>query len=328
MVPVDDITPPEADHSKAKNSLWRRTLWTIVGMIITLIVFAVLFAQYSVHRAFPQTEGEITIAGLSGSVEVIRDSMGIPHIYADNPEDLFLAQGYVHAQDRFFQMDFWRHISYGELASMFGETQLETDEFLRDMGWGRLAEAQYEAESPEVRTLLDAYARGVNAYLQDQSPSDLSFEYSILELLNHSYEPAPWTGAQSIAWGKVMAWDLGGNKEAEIERAMILGVLPPERAAQLFPSYPGDRHPYIVPGEANLSAADRVGNSIPDGAYGPLASASKAIRALNAITLGGEGTGIGSNSWVVAGEFSPTGSPLLMNDPHLGSQMPSIWDQV
>ena len=109
---------------------------------------------------------------------------------------------------------------------------------------------------------------------------------------------------------------------------MILGILPEERAAQLFPSYPGDRHPYITPGEANLSTAIRASHAIPDGAYGPLESASKAIKALNEITLGGEGTGIGSNSWVVAGALSPTGSPLLMNDPHLGSQMPSIWYQV
>ena len=84
------------------------------------------------------------------------------------------------------------------------------------MDWSGLAQAQYEAESPDHRALLDAYADGVNAYLDTQSPADLSFEYSILELLNHSYDPADWTGADSLAWGKVMSWDLGGNMRMEI----------------------------------------------------------------------------------------------------------------
>jgi len=251
-----------------------------------------------------------------------------PHIYADNVNDLFLAQGYVHAQDRFFQMDFWRKISYGELSSMFGDTQIDTDTFIRTMGWGRLAEAQYAQESDENKAVLDAYAAGVNAYLATQSPADLSFEYSILELTNRNYTPEPWTGAQSLAWGKVMAWDLGGNMDAEIERALALASLPPDRVAQIFPPYPGERNPYIVANEDAAKMGTPVDLSLSLNSTVALSSTKAAIDALNRITGGGEESGIGSNSWAVSGELTPTGSPFLMNDPHLSSQMPSIWYQV
>jgi len=303
-------------------------LWTIIGLIITFVVFGIAFSQYSVHRAFPQTSGTIQIEGLTGPVEVIRDSMGIPHIYADTPQDLMLAQGYVHAQDRFYQMDFWRHISYGTLSEMFGDDSVETDAFLRTMGWGRLAEAQFASETPELKSLLESYAAGVNAYLATQSPSDLSFEYSILELTNHGYTPEPWTPAQSLAWGKVMAWDLGGNHGAEIGRALALGVMVPERVNQLYPAYPGDRHPYIVESNSTSASAVEATHLTSADLRTPLLSAAHVIDALGRIAGGGLESGIGSNSWAVSGRHTDTGNPLLMNDPHLSAQMPSIWYQV
>ena len=320
-------TDPESPKSTERGFL-RKLLWTLLGLFLTFAVFAFAFSQYSVHRAFPQTSGTIQIAELDGSVEVLRDSMGIPHIYADSPSDLMMAQGYVHAQDRFWQMDFWRHISSGTLSEMFGESSVETDAFLRTMGWDRLAESQVEQELPEHVALLEAYAEGVNAYLATQSPSDLSLEYSVLELLNHGYEPAPWEPADSLAWGKVMAWDLGGNMEAEIYRSMALGVLPEDRVAQLFPAYPGDRHPYIVREDQSAASAVEAIHTSSSAIQLPLRSVASSIDALNRITGGGMDTGIGSNSWVVSGEHTDTGMPLLMNDPHLAAQMPSIWYQV
>ncbi|MFV1969893.1 MAG: penicillin acylase family protein [Acidimicrobiia bacterium] len=318
---------PDGDEP-AKRGFLKKSLWTLLGLIIAFVVFGIAFGQYSVRRAFPQTEGTIQIEGLSGSVEVIRDSMGIPHIYADTPEDLMMAEGYVHAQDRFYQMDFWRHISYGTLSEMFGDSSLETDAFLRTMGWGRQAEAQFASETPEMRSLLESYAAGVNAYLATQSPSDLSFEYSILQLTNPGYTPEPWTPAQSLAWGKVMSWDLGGNHEAEIGRALALGVMSPERVRQLYPAYPGNRHPYIVGSDQSEATAIETMGVSPEALQAPLESAAYAIDALDRIAGGGSESGIGSNSWAVSGQYTDTGSPLLMNDPHLSSQMPSIWYQV
>jgi penicillin amidase len=291
------------------------------------LIAGVAFTRYSIHRAFPQTEGSVQVPGLMANVEVIRDPMGVPHIYADTAEDLFLAQGYVHAQDRFFQMDFWRHISYGRLAELFGEDQVETDAFLRTLGWGGLAEAQYRDETPTNQRFLDAYAEGVNAYVGTHSPAELSYEYSIIELLNHAYDPEPWTGAQSLAWGKVMAWDLGGNMANEIERAMALSTLPPSRVAQLFPPYPGDRHPYIVPPQESTPTAQQASSALTPAASDALAGAYRAVAAIDAVTGGGR-EGIGSNSWAISGAHTPSGAPMLMNDPHLSIQMPSIWYQV
>ncbi len=321
-------TPTSSNTKPPKNrGKWKTALWVLFVVVIVAVVFIALFMRASVRRAFPQTEGTIQIDGLTSEVEVIRDSMGIPHIYADSLDDLFLAQGYVHAQDRFYQMDFWRHISYGRLSEMFGSSQSDTDQFLRTMGWGALAEQQYRQESPDVQQILDRYADGVNAYLATESPSDLSFEYTVLEVLNHSYTPENWTAAQSLAWGKVMSWDLGGNMGNEIGRAMALGTLPPDRVQQLYPQYPGDRHPYIIPTPAEAAQAEEAALMLPPDALRELAGINAAVRGLAELS-GGPGDGIGSNSWALSGEHTPTASPMLMNDPHLSIQMPSIWYQV
>src|SRR4030042_655227 len=116
-------------------------------------------------KSFPQIDSEISVAGLDGPVDIYRDQMGIPHIYASTTHDLFFAQGYIHAQDRFWQMDFWRHIGSGKLSEMFGESQLATDKFLRTLGWARIAQQELYEMTPGETALLQAYADGVNAYL-------------------------------------------------------------------------------------------------------------------------------------------------------------------
>ena len=307
----------------------RRVGWTVFVLVLVVVLALVLFFRFSVRRAFPDVDGTVSVPGLGADVEVIRDSMGIPHIYADTVEDLFLAQGYVHAQDRFFQMDFWRHISYGRLSEMFGAAQVDTDRFLRTMDWGGLAEGQYEAETDEVRSILDAYTAGVNAYLETRSPAELGFEYTVIEALARDYEPEPWTPAQSLAWGKAMAWELGGNLDKEIERAILAGDVGADRVAQLFPPYPYDRHPVIVPTtDTGIEASADARPRIPDGAVAALEAAHDAIRAIDELLATGRDGAVGSNSWVISGAHSPSGAPMLLNDPHLGSQMPSIWYQV
>lgn len=322
-------TAPSTGPESRRRRWIRRILWSLVAFVLIVVLVLVLFLRFSVRRAFPQTEGTVTVAGLSGEVEVVRDSLGIPHIYADTVEDLFIAQGYVHAQDRFFQMDFWRHISAGRLAEMFGSSQVETDTFLRALDWDGLAERQYDAESEDTRRVLDAYASGVNAYLAERSPAELGFEYTIIDVLARDYDPEPWTPVHSLAWGKVMSWELGGNGDWEIERAMVAGTVGADRTGQVFPPYPFDRHPVIVPdgGGEPPSTLEAVA-SLPGDALLPLDATADALAAIDTLLgTGGEGT-IGSNSWAVSGTHTPTGAPILANDPHLGSQMPSIWYQV
>ena len=184
----------------------------VVVIILGLLLGAVgayYFKSYLPNivapKSFPQIDGEIQLAGLNGPVEVYRDKMGIPHIYANTPHDLFFAQGYVHAQDRFWQMDTWRHTGSGTLSEMFGKGQVETDTFLRTLGWRQIAEQEYAEFDPELQAFLNSYTAGVNAYLKDHETTALSLEYAILGLLSPVYEIEPWTPINSVTWGEAMA---------------------------------------------------------------------------------------------------------------------------
>ena len=279
-------------------------------------------------QSFPQIDGSIHVTGLSGTVDVYRDKMGIPHIYAATSHDLFFAEGYVHAQDRFWQMDAWRHIGSGSLSEMFGKGQVSTDAFLRTLGWEETAQQEYALLSPDSKAILDAYTDGVNAYLKDHDGTALSLEYAVLKLLSPDYKIAPWTPVNSLTWGKAMAWDLRGNMDEEIERAILLKTLTPQQIDQLFPSYPSD-HPVIVNRIGNGTPAssatqDTAQFQIPDATLSALQHNASLLDA----ALGPASDGIGSNSWVVSGALTATGKPILANDPHLEIQMPSIWYQV
>lgn len=315
----------EATDNRPRFLRIRRILkWVSIGLGAVLVV-ALVFILWSTRRPFPSISGETTIDGLDGEVEIIRDDYGVPHIYASTMHDLFLAQGYVHAQDRFWQMDTWRHIGVGRLSELFGEEQVETDAFLRAMGWGDLAAQQYDAASPLARDALDGYTAGVNAYIASRSPAELGFEYTVLELINHDYTPEPWTPTDSIVWGKVMAWDLRGNMDSEIARAMILDDFTPDELALLYPAYPDD-HPVIV-GNSEPRVSGPGLAPTPVNALQTIGATLENIAAVDRVT-GNNGVGVGSNSWVIGPERSATGSPILANDPHLGIRMPSIWHQV
>lgn len=315
----------------------RSAFWVVIGgiLILSLLLayFNFIWVPQVARLSFPQIEGRLQVQGLDGPVDIYRDRMGIPHIFASTTHDLFFAQGYVHAQDRFWQMDFWRHIGSGRLAEMFGAGQVRTDAFLRTLGWRQIAEEEYARLGPESRAILDAYAEGVNAYIAGREPRELSLEYAILlALINRNYTVEPWTPIHSLTWGKAMAWDLRGNMDAEIERAVLLKTLTAQQVEELFPPYPED-HPRIVPHIGVLGArseSEKVG--LPQEYLDtlkavPWGSLSEPVAALDTL-LGAGGLSLGSNSWAVSGTRTATGKPLLANDPHLGIQMPSIWYQI
>ena len=184
--------------------------------------------------------------GLSGKVEVLRDQHGIPQVYADTAEDLFRAQGFVQAQDRFFEMDFRRHTTAGRLSELFGESTVEADLYIRTMGWRRVAAREYDLLEPSTRAYLNAYSDGVNAYLKGRSATELSVEYTVLGLTGLDYEPEEWTPVDSLAWLKAMAWDLRGNMDEEIARTRLSVDRTPEQVDELYPRYPYERHAPIV----------------------------------------------------------------------------------
>ncbi|HTP01249.1 MAG TPA: penicillin acylase family protein [Anaerolineales bacterium] len=303
----------------------------IIAVILSaggLVYFGGYLPSSVAPKSFPQIEGTIHLQGLDGPVEVYRDDMGIPHIYAASTHDLFFTQGFVHAQDRFWQMDAWRHIGSGTLSEMFGAGQIKTDTFLRTLGWREVAQAEWDGMKPGSKSILQAYADGVNAYLKDHSGAAVSLEYAVLQLLNPEYKIAPWTPVNSLTWGKAMAWDLRGNMNEEIERAVLLKTLTPKQIDQLFPPYPSD-HPVIISNVANGDATGFL--APPPASLGLEAQTAAAVQqnlALMDAALGPKGDGVGSNSWVISGSLTSTGKPILANDPHLGIQMPSIWYQV
>lgn len=216
-----------------------------IGLVIALVV-GVTLAATAVRRPFPTTSGEISIAGLSGPVEVLRDERGVPHIYADTADDLAKAQGFVHAQDRFVQMDLGRLATAGRLAELVGEAGIESDTVVRTLGWRRVAEQELPLLDPQTRRLLQAYADGVNAYLdRHSSPGSLGLEYVVLAQRFGGYSPAEWTPVDSLAWLKAMAWDLKGNYEGELTRAR-LGRMPTEQIQELYPALDVEARPPIL----------------------------------------------------------------------------------
>ena len=215
-------------------------------LVVLAMVAALIAGVVLVRRPFPQVDGSASLPGLEADVTVVRDASGIPQIYADTTADLMRAQGYVHAQERFYEMDVRRHATAGRLAEMFGKPGLESDEFVRTMDWRGIAEQELALIKPETRAALEAYADGVNAYLEDRDPSDISVAYTILNAGGLGYRPEPWTAVDSLAWLKAMAWDLRGNMDEEIGRALSLASVGPERTADLYPGYDYAAHRPIV----------------------------------------------------------------------------------
>ena len=341
-------SPYATDDVPPRSTVGRKigiTLYSIVAGVVVLALVAVGFVVYTVQRSFPQLSGEVAVDGLDDQVTVQRDGLGIPTITADSTHDLFFSQGYVHAQDRFWEMDFRRHVTSGRLSELFGESQLETDRFLRTLGWREIAEQEVEALGDTERAYYEAYADGVNAYLAEHDGADASFEYAVLGLQNAGYEIEPWSPADSVAWLKAMAWDLRSNIEDETERAVIAPDFTQAEIDELYPAYPFDRNPVIVPEISTVPAVGTVPDIADDGAgetadtetetepeTEPSASVewtevSDVVAAVSTL-VGGVGEGIGSNSWVVSGDLTESGMPLLANDPHLGASLPSVWHQI
>ncbi|MFS0853373.1 penicillin acylase family protein [Microbacterium sp. 179-I 3D4 NHS] len=327
-----------------------RIAFLVVAGIAVVAVAVAFFVTWTIQRSFPHTEGSLELDGLQGTVTVQRDASGVPTISAGSSHDLFFAEGFVHAQDRFFEMDFRRHVTAGRVAEMFGESQAGTDAFLRTLGWRKVAEAEVAAMDDTTRGYYESYADGVNAYLDSHAGAELSLEYAVLGVQNPDYTPEPWEPADSVAWLKAMAWDLRGNIDDETERALLASELAAGGTdaagttaliEELYPAYPFDDNPVIVPKISALptgtGAEPASARSAPDDGTGAeivqattsieWEEASSVIEAAG-ILIGDMGEGIGSNSWVVSGSLTETGLPLLANDPHLGASLPSVWYQV
>ena len=279
-----------------------RLLLRILLVVILLVLVVLTGGYFYLRRSLPTTSGTVTLNGLDGQVEIVRDADGVPHIFATTDHDAFFAQGYVHAQDRMWQMDFQRRVGAGRLSEVLGEPTVETDKFLRTLGTYHAAKATWPALNEKTQQRLEAYAAGVNAWINEKHP--LPPEYLILGV-----EPELWTVYDSLVWMKMMSWDLAGNYDIELLRVKLAQAIGPERAAELMPAYPKDG-PTIL-----------ASKQIPAETIDTLLALDTDLQ----INLQLGGIDIGSNSWVIAGSRTETGAPFLANDPHLGARIPSIW---
>jgi penicillin amidase len=265
-------------------------------------VLAAALVVLWLRGSLPVTTGTVELAGLTGQVEILRDADGVPHIFADTDADAVFALGFVHAQDRLWQMETMRRVGAGRLSEITGPDTLRIDRFVRTFGLYRLAERQAAALTGTARRLADAYTKGVNAFLSAHD-GPLPPEFFLL-----GHRPEPWKVADSMVWARVMALQLSKNWRTELLRLRLAKRLKPEQIEDLWPG-DGPDGPMTLPPAAKVPAKaaalplEKLWAALPD-----------ELAPVDA-----------SNAWVLDGSRTASGKPVLANDPHLGFTKPILW---
>lgn len=280
---------------------WKKWLLAIAGCLAIVAIAVFIGFTWFMNKSKPIIDGELSLSVLDEDVTVTRDDKGIPHVFAKTDADLYRAQGYVQAQDRLFQMDLARRQASGRLSEIIGEATVDTDKFFRTFSLRDAAEKSLGTYDAESRQVLEWFADGVNAFIaQAKKNKTLSYEFALLD-----YEPEEWSVIDSLTIGKYMAYDLGGNWNTLAFRHWALQNFDEEKAKELFIKYPKNASSIIEANKEN-----------------PVAVAGR----FNAALLPNEFNG--SNNWVVSGQKTKNGTPILADDPHLGLSTPSIWYQM
>jgi penicillin G amidase len=317
----------------------------MIGIGIPCVIAVILWGAASavLRASLPRTRGEVMAKGLDAAVEVLRDRYGVPHIRARTLHDLYFAQGYVTAQDRFWQMEFWRRIGSGRLSEYFGRKTLGTDVYIRTVGFRRAAEQDYAAMDPETRKAIEAYADGVNAYTLTRSPQRVSIEFRLLSLQGVPVTIEPWVPQDSITWLKLMAQDLGGNMRRELYSANVIQKIGVSLTKDFYGGFRWGEMPVTVSdnelprtlvresaGEAPGSVTSALLPANPDQLSALAGVPTRLAGGFGAGTplVLGSGSGLGTNCWAIAGSRTLSGKPILADDTHLAIQMPSIWYEV
>jgi len=319
---------------------------TAVGLVVAVLLVGTGAAVY-VQRSFALVDGKLSVAGLRDVVRVQRDGADVTHIRAQTPQDVWFAMGFVHAQERTWQLEFNRRVMHGQLSEVFGEATVETDKLMRSLDIMGTARRQYEGLPLYAKEALQAYSQGIHAFHKDR-PQALSPEFHVLGVKPGGDAGAVWEPEDSVGWALMMALDLGGNWGNEFARLSVAKTLDTDRLWQLMPPYPGEPPAasadlaalyrqlgvYRANGSgtsASISEGmDSVAQTSPDAAHHarPLSrqiSAGMLAWSDELTRNAGTNDGKGSNNWVLAGTRTASGKPLLANDPHLGLSAPAIW---
>jgi penicillin G amidase len=288
--------------------------WTIRAFLLLAVVllFAAAAVVWRLWRALPELDGTVATNGLHAAVEIVRDRDGVPHIRAANEPDALFALGYLHAQDRLWQIDFQRRLASGRLSEILGPQAIETDRLMRTIGFARAADDATRSLPPETRALVDAYVAGVNAYIHSHRGAKLPVEFALL-----GFAPADLRPADVLAWQKVMGWSMSTNWREELLRLRLSGRVGAAAAAELLPAYAAGG-PIVLPDYLPPPGSVRPKPALSGPPPATLVPAPLAMLADPFVTGG-------SNNWVVGPARTSTGKPLLANDPHLGTQTPGVW---
>jgi penicillin amidase len=285
-----------------------RTIIGLLGVLVVLVAALLFFLRYQIHKSFPVTSGTISTDGLQKRADVYRDNLGIPVIEAASEHDLMFTLGFVHSQDRLWQMDLERRAGEGRLSEIFGEVTVPFDKMFRIVGIRRMSEEVERSMSEESLNRLQWYADGVNAFLEEYK-GKYPVEFDML-----GYEPEPWTPVHSIIVTEMMAWELNMAWWVDLTLGAIAERVGLERALEIFPSYPSTVPP-----------------TVPAESWKHIASSGQALIDVDRNYrqfMGFDGVGGGSNAWVVSPSKSVSGSVLLANDTHLHLQLPSKWYEL
>lgn len=289
---ADDVLPEKKRIGKKK------VLLSGCGAIVFISLIVFFFVNGYINKSLPATEGIVELSILDNEVTVITDRDGVPHIQAQNAHDLYIAQGYIQADRRMFQMELSRRQASGTLSEVVGEDAVNQDKYFRTLGLRRAAEKSYEVYSEESIEVLEYFAAGVNAYIKEaKANNSLPIEFTLM-----GFEPEEWTPVDSLTIGKFMAFDLGGHWEQQAFNYYALNEYGEKKAYELFPAYPENRSTIIK--EEELDIAGSFEHAVIPHPFN------------------------GSNNWVVSGDKTASGMPLLADDPHLGLATPSVWLQM
>jgi len=279
----------------------------ILGMAILILVITFFLGVRLLKKSLPQTKGILEVRGLQQPVSVFRDDNGIPHIFAGNHEDLYFAMGYIVAQDRLWQMDINRRSAMGALSEIYGNKALPVDRLMKTIGFPAIARQLSDSISPESKMILASYAEGINAFITTH------FDQLPIEFILMNYQPQAWEMEHSIAYQRLMAWGLEMAWRVDPVYGQLLEKVGSGKLAEIFPEY--------LVGEMIISENEAEQSTVVENLFSGL---SDEIFHLT----GFFGPGLGSNSWVVSGERTKTGKPLLANDPHLALKNPGIWYEI
>jgi len=344
---ADEAQDGQRQHlilQRAPILIWFRLVFAALFRLLMVALVLLLAATgVYVYRAFPDLDGELRVSGLRSRVTVARDHADVTHIRAQSPRDAWFSLGYVHAQERGWQLEFNRRLMRGELSEVFGPSTLDTDKLMRTLGIARAAARQWQSLPDEGRVALQSYSDGVNAFYASSSQA-LSPEFHLLGARPGGTSGVAWSPVDSLGWSLMMALDLGGNWGTEFARLAAARVLDTRQLWELFPPYPGEQPASAVDFSSLYAGLGvyRAGSTDEPKTIAPALRTSRPNvtfdtepAAINALALSsgmgdwldslGQVDGKGSNNWVVAGKHSSSGKPLLANDPHLALSAPATW---